>query len=262
MNRGSSASVLSPKDFLMEINPEVQNAVSDALEAAQRGQFQHAMTTLTDLLHDHPLHHDVAYGIGVVHIIKGEHEAAITWFDRAIKIYPYSIESHFNKAVAFQKLLDVPNCIRSYQQVVAIGPADDPEVVKASSIIRNMASAIMETDGVDLDAFLRSADKFNEAFDLMDRADWRGALDGFRSSAALNDDNAPCHGNIGLCLAQLGHKREALASLDRALEIDPEYQPALSNRKVLEKMTEGKPLENTTYQSINTSLRTFLKKRA
>ena len=243
----------------MEISPDVSDAVSEALETALRGGFRSAMDTLNTLLHDHPRHHDVPYGIGVVHGIKGEHEESIAWFDRAIAINLYSVESYFNRAVAYQKLLDMPNCLRSYQRVVAIGPASDPEVAKARSILDTFASKIRRSVGIGLDAYLRAGDKFNEAFALMERDNWNGALKGFRASAALNDSNAPCHGNMGLCLAHLGHKAQALAELDRALELDPGYQPARSNRKVVEKMIEGRPLENPMIETVNFSKDSFLK---
>ena len=233
---------------MMEVSPEVQNAVNGALENAQRGKFQSAMDTLTALLRDHPCHHDIPYGIGIVHALKGEYVESIAWFDRAIGIYPYSVEAHYNKAV-------------SYQKVVAIGPANDPEVAKARSFVEDMASSVRRNEGVSLDAYLRAADKFNEAFERMDRGDWAGALKGFRAAAALNDGNAPCHGNMGICLAHLGHKADALAELDRALEINPQYEPARSNRELVEQMTEGKPLENTRYESIDFSKENFLKKR-
>jgi tetratricopeptide (TPR) repeat protein len=238
----------------MEINDAVSDAVNAALEAAQRGRFQFAMDTLTDLLPEHPLHHDVPYGIGVLHALKGEIVESIRWFDKAIAIYPYRIDSHYNKAVSHQKLFDIPNCVRSYQKVVKIGPSDDPEVEKARSFIEAMAAAIKRNQGISLDAYLRSGDKFNQAFELMEHGDWRGALAGFRASAAINDRNAPCHGNMGICHGHLGHKAEALAAFDRALEIDPDYQPALSNRMLMENMEEGKPLANTDFQIVNYGL--------
>ncbi len=246
---------------MMEINEEVSSTVNYALEAAERGRVQSAMDTLTSLWRDHPLHYGVAFGIGAIHALKEKHDTAIAWFDRAIAIFPDNIESHYNKAVAYQKLMDIPNCIRSYQKVVAIGPANDSEVGKARSILRDMAATVRKNYGIDLDAFLKAGDSFNEAFELMEREDWAGALAGFQTAASLNGSNAPCYGNMGLCFAYLGHKREALASLDRALEIDADYQPALSNRKLVEKMTEGAPLENVTFQSINHSLEKFLGKR-
>ncbi len=258
-NRVASAAGLPAGYFMMEVSPEVQEAVNGALETAQRGGFESAMDTLTALLHDHPRHHDVPYGIGLVHALKREYKESIAWFDRAIGIYPDSVAAHFNKAVSYQKLLDVPNSIRTYQKVVAIGPANDPEVANARSIVEDMAAVIRRKEGISLGSFLRAGEKFNEAFLHMDRGDWRGALKEFRASAALNKTNAPCHGNIGICLAYLGHKTEALAALDRALEIDPQYDPALTNRNIVAQMTEGKPLENTRYESINFSKENFLK---
>lgn len=246
--------------FMMEANDEVQETVNDAMDMVQRGKTREAMAVLTGLLPDHPLHHDIPYGIGVIHAVKGDYEESIKWFDRAISIYPYSIESHYNKAVSFQKLLDVPNCIRSYQKVVSIGPSDDPEVAKARSRVEDMAAAILKTEGVSLDSYLRSGDKFNQAFQLMERGDWTGALAGFRASAAINDRNAPCHGNMGICHGRLGYKAEALAELDRALEIDPDYQPARSNRELVEQMEEGRPLANKS-QHINYSLDSYLEER-
>ena len=47
---------------------------------------------------------------------------------------------------------------------------------------------------------------------------------------------------MGLCYALLGRKREALASLDRALEIDPSYEPAKTNRIGVLAMQEGERL--------------------
>ncbi len=244
----------------MEVNPEVQETVNAALETAQRGGFESAMETLTGLLHGHPHNHDIPFGIGALHAMKGQHEKALEWFDRAIGIYPYSIESNYNKAVSHQKLLDLPNCIRSYQKVVSIGPASDPEVAKARSIVEDMASNIRRTQGISMESYLRAGDRFGEAFDLMERGNWSGALKGFRASAALNAKNAPCHGNMGLCLAYLGRKAEALAELDRAITIDAKYQPAHLNRKIVEKMTEGHPMENTTFESINFAKGTFTEK--
>lgn len=257
-----SAADLSGDDLLMEISPAVKEAVNAALDTAQRGGFKSAMETLTGLLKDHPLHFDVPFGIGVVHAMRGQHEESIPWFDRAIKIHPHSMEAHYNKAVACQKLLDLSNCIRSYQKVIAIGAASEPEVAKAESIVRSFEQRVRETEGISLEHYLRAAEKFNEAFELMQTSEWRAALKGFRASAALNHSAAPCHGNIGLCLARLGKKAESLAALERALEINPKYEPAITNRVVVEKMTEGQPLQNTTFETVNFSKESFLKKHS
>lgn len=250
-NRQLSATGISAGHFLAEITPEVEVAVNEALDEAQRGGLESAMNTLTDLLRDHPCHHGIPFAIGVIHTMKREYAKSITWFDRTIKIYPYSFESHYNKAVSYRMLYDLPNCIRAYQKVIEIGPPDDPEVEQARSYIQEITATIREREGVSLKDYLRAIDEFNQAFERMKRGEWSRALKGFRAAAALNERNAPCHGNMGLCLANLGRKSEALAELDRAIEIDPEYEPAISNRKLFEKLTEGIPLENAPFEIIN-----------
>jgi lipoprotein NlpI len=49
----------------------------------------------------------------------------------------------------------------------------------------------------------------------------------------------------------LGRKSEALAALDKALEIDPQYEPAIVNRAVIESLDEGEKLEQEGFMSID-----------
>ncbi len=254
-------STLPEGHFIMEINPEVQSAVNTALEFLQKGLTQKAMTLLTGLLDNHPRNHDVTFGIGVVHAFQEKHEKAIAWFDKAIAIYPYSVESHYNKAVAYQKMLDLPNCIRAYQKVVAIGDPADDEVGQARSFIASISAAIWKNERLTLEVYLDSSDLFNQAFESMERSEWQAALDGFHASAALNQRNAPCQGNMGLCYMYLGRKAEALAAFDRALEIDPGYQPARSNRIIVEKLEEGVPMSDIASKTVNYGMEKFEEER-
>lgn len=248
------SSKLPDGHFIVEINPAVQDAVNTALERAQRGDIQRAMATLTGLLREHPCNHDVCYGLGTLYAIQGESQEAIRWFDKAIAIYPYCIEAHFNRAVAYEKQMDVAMAVRSFRKVVEFGDPNEPEVTQAHAFIDHMAEVIQRTEGVGLDAYLQSGDQFNLAFELMEHGDWQCALTGFQAAMALNDGNAPSHGNTGLCHAYLGHKSLALAELDRAIELDPDYEPARRNRPLVENMAEGRPLEGTIFQSINYGL--------
>jgi tetratricopeptide (TPR) repeat protein len=239
--------------FIAEINPEVERAVNDALELAQKGKTDQAWTVLNGLLREHPRNHTVCYGMGALHAIKGEIKASIRWFDKAIAIFPYFVEAHFNKAVAYRKQFDVGNAIRAYRKVVEYGKRDDPIVEQAHSFLDSMTETIRRHEGVDLDTYLQSMTEFDAAFALMAKGNWLRALEGFRACVALTERHAPSHGNMGLCYAKLGHKAKALAELNRALEIDPQYEPAMTNRLVVERMEEGRPLDFASFQSIEYS---------
>ncbi len=229
--------------FIAEIDPEVERAVNAALELAQQGAVEKAWPMINRLHREHPRNHTVYYAMGTLHALQEEYDKAGQCFDQAIEIFPYMIEAHFNRAVMFQKQLDVKNAIRAYRKVVEIGPPDDSDVRKARSFIDDMENTIRANEGVDLDVYLETMDEFDRAFERFRRGEWSPALAGFRAVAAKTERNAPTHGNMGLCLAQLGRKAEALAEIDRALEIDPDYQPARINRAAIEAMEEGIPLQ-------------------
>lgn len=233
-----------PEDgFIIELNPEVEEAVNGALALAERGKTKQAREILTRLQREHPRSHHVCFGMGTLHVMRQEPAPAMEWFDKAIAIHPYMTEAHFNKAVLYQGLMDVPNCIRAFRKVVESGDIDDPVVAKAHSMLNRLAATLLAQEGLSLDTFLDTSEIFQHAIDFMERAEWRQALDGFREVIALNDRSVASHGNLGLCYAQLGHKANALVELDRALELDPAYKPARINRNAVVTMKEGQPLD-------------------
>jgi tetratricopeptide (TPR) repeat protein len=244
------SAIVSDGYFIAESNKEVEDAVNFAMELAERGKTNEAWTALTKLVGGHPDNHLVCYGMGTLHAISGDFKESINWFEKAISTFPYFVEAHFNKAISHQKLYDVGNAIRAYRKVLEYGDPSDTPAKQARSFLDSIAASIRENGGIDLDSYIESQSEFDRAFLLMEQRDWSGALAGFRASAAKNDRNAPIHGNMGLCLASLGHKAQALAEFDRALEIDPQYLPAATNRVVAESMQEGIPLNVAGFKRV------------
>lgn len=230
-------------EYIIELNPGVEEAVDGALALLERGKTKQAREILTRLERKYPRNHHVCFGMGMLQVMRNEFVQSIEWFDKAIAIFPYMIEAHFNQAVAYKELVDIPNCIRAFRKVVELGDRDDLDVRKAQSILNGLEASLHAQEGIGLDTFLASSKLFEEAFDFMTRREWQQAADGFRKVIAIHDRNVPSHGNLGLCYAQLGHKAKALAELDRALELDPRYQPARTNRSAVLTMKEGESME-------------------
>jgi tetratricopeptide (TPR) repeat protein len=251
----------SKRHFLFELNPEVEETVDALLQRAEEGETDQTLSELYELWREHPQNHVVCYAIGTVHGLREETSEAIEWFDKAIAINPFLIEAHFNKGVAFQKQLEVASSVRAFRKVLELGDPADPVYRQARSQVDGIARVIRKTEDVDLDTYLESYEEFDRAFALMEQKDWSGALAGFRNCLIKVERHAPTHGNMAICFAQLGRKAEALASLDRALEIDPDYGPALQNRGNVEEMEEGKPMAPAGFESVDYSREKFKKQR-
>jgi tetratricopeptide (TPR) repeat protein len=239
------------KHFILEINEEVENAVNDALALVERGDIGKGEEILRELQTQYPRNHMVNYGIGAANALKGQYDDAIKYFTRATDIFPYFIEAHFNKAVAYKGNLDIKNAVRSFKEVIAIGNPHDDMVQKANSFVAELEQQIMATNNITLEQYFQAQEKFEIAFSNMEKKEWQKAIRGFEECLMINRRHPQSYGNIGLCYAQLGRKSEALAALDKAIEIDPKYEPAIVNRAVIESLDEGEKLEQEGFMSID-----------
>ena len=109
----------------------------------------------------------------------------------------------------------------------------------------------METEGIELNLYLEANDEFDKAFSYMQEGEWHEAITGFHKCIKINEKHPQSYGNLGLCYAHLGRKTEALDAFDRALEIDPKYEPAMINKAVVESLSDGEALNQESFESID-----------
>ena len=247
----SKARKAKKKQFIVEINEEVENAVDRALAYVERGDIRKGEEILGELQIQYPRNYMVNYGIGVVNAFKAQYDNAIKYFTRATDIFPYFIEAHFNKAVAYKSKLDIKNTVRSFKEVIAIGDPNADIVQKANRFVDELEHQIMAKDNITLEQYFQAQEKFEIAFSCMEEKKWQKAIRGFKECLTINKRHPQSYGNVGLCYAQLGKKSEALEALDKALEIDPEYEPAIVNMAVIESLDKDEKLEQKRFMSID-----------
>lgn len=236
--------------FIAMIDPEVDAEVDRALAMAQGGRLGEAERIISRLLACHPDLHMVQFGMGVIRNFQGRDAEALAYFDRATTIFPYFAEAWFNKGAVHQQRLEMGPMIRAFQKVIEVGDPSDDFVEEASRVIRSLDEQIRGEKGFSLDRYVQIMDIFDEAFAAMENREWERALAGFQKVVAADPGSTQSHGNMGLCYALLGRKREALAALDRALQLDPSYELARTNRVGVLSMREGESLA-ADFTSVN-----------
>jgi len=250
------------KHFLIELNQEVEEAVDKALAFVERGKIGEGEARMLKLFDNHPKNHQVLYGMGVICAFKGQNQAAVGYFSKATDIFPYFIEAYYNKAIAYKKSLDIPNMLKSLNEVIRKGNPENDIVKQSVKLVADIEQEIFRTQKISLDAYLKAQEIFETAYSYMEKKEWEKAINGFKECLRINTGHVQSHGNMGVCLAALGRKAEALAALDKALEIDPDYELALVNRVGIESLAEGENLTMDNFRSVEYYKDFSLKKKS
>ena len=230
------------KEFIIEIKEEIDEAVDRAMAALERKKFSEAQKILNRLMQTDPEYHMVLYGMGVFFAMQRQYDTAIEYLKKAVDVFPIFVEAHYNLAVAYKSIFDVANMIRAFRKVLDLAHPNTEFYANARDMIQMIEKSIRENNGVDLDAFINAQDEFDRAFSLMEKGDWKNAIKGFERSIRWHSSLPQPYGNMGLCYAKMGNKQAALAALEKALEIDPNYEPAILNKAATEKLNEGQCL--------------------
>ncbi|MBN2418003.1 MAG: tetratricopeptide repeat protein [Deltaproteobacteria bacterium] len=237
------------RHFIIEINEELENEIDKALALMERGKHGEGGKIIENLFISHPDYYLLNYAMGVVYGLKEDNDQAIYYFEKAIDAFPYLVEAHFNLGEAYRRKLDIYNTVKSFRKVIEIGDPQDKAVISAREFVSGMEAQIMKSNGVSLDNYLKGQEIFEKAFCLLEQKEWEKAIPVFQECIKIVKNHTQSYGNLGLCYAQIGQKEKALKAFNKALEIDPNYEPALINKAAFESMKDG---EISVLESVET----------
>ena len=230
------------KHFITPINPEIDEECDRILSGVESGHLARGEKQMKELYKKYPDYHTVLYGMGVCNVLQDKFEEAIEFFKRAIAIFPYLTEAHFNMAMAYIKLGDIAGVVRGFREVIRVG-GNEELVSEARRRLADLERTVMELNGFSLNTYLNNSDTFDKAFAALEKREFMSAINLFKRVLATDPKHIQSWGNLGLAYASIGERGKALECLDKALELDPEYEIAAVNRIGIEKMGEGEPLE-------------------
>jgi len=230
------------KSFTIELNEDVDEAVDQALALIERKNLEKAEKNLTGLLAIYPSYHMVQYGMGTLYAFKGQIEEAISHFQKAVDRFPYFAEAYYNLGIAYKTKFEIPNMVKCLDKVISLSDSDDIIYREAKSMLDDLENVVRKEHGTDMENYLKAQEQFQIGVDHMERREWEKAIHAFNASVRIVNSSVQVYGNIGICHAQLGRKAEALVSFDKALELDPQYEPAIVNKAMTETLAEGEKL--------------------
>ena len=236
--------------FITEIIPDLDDQCDEALALLERGNIAQGQANLEDLRRQHPNYHTVLYGIGVCHGMQGQMDEAISCLERAVEIFPAFAHAHYNLGSSYRQKFDVENAVKSYEAAIA-ADGSEGEVGRLARERLDEIEAIVEKGGVSLSTYIRNGRIFDRGFLALQEGRFQAAIDLFAQVLATQNDHVQSYGNMGLAYAILGNRQKALECLDKAIELDPGYEPAIVNRLSVQRLKDGEALPDFDPRELN-----------
>ena len=169
-----------------------------ALSLHQRGQLDAAEPIYGAILARRADHFGALHLSGLIHLQRGQLDAAVQRIGQAIAVNPAAPEAHSNQAHALQGLRRFEEALAACDRALALAP-DHPEA------LNNRGNA------------------------LLDLGRPAAALASYDRALAVRATFPQAHSNRGNALRALGRLPEALESYRRALQLWPDFPAALDN---------------------------------
>jgi tetratricopeptide (TPR) repeat protein len=222
-----------------EAQPDVENIVDYALEFVVNGELKEARKVLDKLKIKYPRNAYVYYGFGALATADNNVDEALRCFGICIRISPDFVEAHYNMGVAYKNEMKLPEMIDSFKQVVKYGEPDSEIFDNARNMLVELENQIQASDGIDLDTYVKGHSIFEQGVKYMGSADWQMAIAKFNETTGITPNHVQSYGNLGICYSSIGLIKQAIDAFDKAIELDPTYEPALVNRRIVQSFKEG-----------------------
>jgi len=226
-----------------EENKEIEDAVDKLLSALEQGEHQESKNKLTQLYTEHPENNMANFGMGVYYAITSQPESAIPYFKKAIETAPLFLEAYYNLGMAYIKTFDVKNAYFTLMKVRELGDPHEDYTQKSIKTLDDIKTMIAIDYNVSLKQFFKGQEIFEKAFKNLSEKKSKLAIKGFLKMLNIIPNHIQSWGNIGIAYIQLGNKDKALRALNIALSLDPDYEPAIINKKSLESIKEGETID-------------------
>ena len=212
---------------------QINQMMTQALQRFQSGDHDEAELILFKVLDTQPKNFDALHILGVLKGIKNQHQEALGFFRKALRVNSNDSFLNFNIAKAFSEIGEDEKALKFHSNATKLNPEHPEGWLSYGKSLLNLKKF-----DESLNLFSRAATlnpEYAEAWTnrgcvLNELGRFHEALDSFDRSLKINPHIAETWSNRGLALKDLNCLEEAVASYDKAIAINPDFAEAYSNR--------------------------------
>jgi tetratricopeptide (TPR) repeat protein len=217
----------------------MQEACDNALAQIEAGDLLSAEVEAKRLYNLYPDDYMVNFLQGVCKIQREHYQEAISFFEEAVQINPWFCEAYFNLAGLYCQEIKIPRSVACFRKIIEIEGEHGDLGKLAKKELDRFEKMFQQTSGQSLDEHLQTSTLFDTAFACLRRGSYQEAISLFQQVLTLDPNHVQSYGNMALAHSALGEQKMALQYLDKALLLDPTYEPAQQNREHIIRLKEG-----------------------
>ncbi len=212
------------------------------LSLLYQDQFDEAEETFLQAVAIFPAMHEAWYDLGELERRRGDWNAAMRYFERALDIVPDDLPSLVGLGQALVQTDQGAEARRVLSRALALAP-EDPRVMLQLGALHgregNPTKALEWLDGaLHIDGRLGNA-HYLRALSLIQLGDTRRAVSALQEACRLMPDNFEAHYNLGVLLLQHGLREDGVMFLERAIDIDPAGPHVAAIRATIDESRAG-----------------------
>jgi tetratricopeptide (TPR) repeat protein len=224
---------------IVSVLSELQEVCDDALAKIEAGDLPSAELEAERLYDLYPDDHMVNFLQGVCLVQRERYDEAALFFEDAIHINPWFCEAYFNLASLYRQEMKTIESVACFRKIIEIEGEHGDLGKLAKKELDWFEKIIQKTSGETLEEYLQAKILFDEAFECLRWERYKEAISLFQQVLVLNPNHVQSYGNMALAHSALGEQKIALQYLDKALLLDPSYEPAQNNRENVLRLKEG-----------------------
>lgn len=224
---------------IVSVLSELQEVCDNALAKIEAGDLPGAEIEADRLYGLYPEDHLVNFLQGVCLIQRERYDEAVFFFQDAIHINPWFSEAYFNLANLYRQELKTVQSVACFRKIIEIEGEQGDLGRLAKKELDWFEEIIQKTSGQSLAEYLQVMTLFDKAFECLSCERYKEAISLFQQVLTFDPNHVQSYGNMALAHSALGEQKIALQYLDKALLLDPTYEPAQQNRENITQLKEG-----------------------
>lgn len=220
---------------------KLDDALDDVFSLLTEGYRKEAKHLLKRIVRKHPRHPEVIFAQGLAAMLGNNVQTAIKLLLKVIGLEPEHSMAHLNLAECYECVGDHVKQLEHYNYALKSASKielKNESMVNAKKIIDKVMADFPE--GFTMEEHIQDSETYRQGFELITEGNFAKAKVLFEQVVVRQPKHIPAKGNLGVCYLQLGNYSAARQTFEAALEIDPGYNVAITNLRLLKELETGR----------------------